>query len=415
MATLHPDDEAFAKQEILSHASISALFDEHLGLRPTSIISPESQGSFHKVYFVSLCEADGNPWSSRDVVLRVARKTIVKVKTENEMALLKLLRASGIPVPEVVFFCSDPDNPLKYEYNCLERVRYPSLEEIWPTLSPAQLDRVLDQFVDIFIRLFSTSVPPNHGSLALDGNPGPVIEETMWQLPDIQRYFHADPYNLTDETFASINPTEPGYTSWPAYVSAFLKKYHHVISIHPAVDFLRDLLEPLQGLITTLDAAEAPWVRRLRDEPALRGRLFHRDVHFGNILADRDGTIKAIIDWEFAGIGASFASRSSLISNCVGYLRYKYSPNVPDGAQVIIDTWEAEFLSRLAERAPIIATTWKHETDQDAVLGVEGQALSNIREYLRSCLEVGVRGAGRVEMARGSWKTVVEENLKILT
>ncbi|KAJ7717305.1 kinase-like domain-containing protein [Mycena maculata] len=414
MAMLHPDDEAFAKQEVLSHASISALFDERLGLVPTSITSPESQGQFHKVYFISLSDADGKPWSGRDVVLRVARKTISKVKTENEMAILKLLRAAGIPVPEVVFFCSDPDNPLQYEYNCLEKILYPPLAEIWPTLSPVQLSRILDQFVDIFAKLFSINVPPNHGSLALDGSSGPVIEETMWQLPDIKRYFHAEPYNLINETFDTINPTESGYASWPAYISAFVKKYHHVISIHPAVDFLRDLLEPLQRLILILDANEAPWVQRLRDEPALRGRLFHRDFHFGNILADHDGTIKAIIDWEFAGIGASFPSRSSLINNCVGYLAYTYSLDVPDGAQVMIDTWEAEFLSRLAERAPAIAATWTHERNRDVVLGVEGEALSNLREYLRSCLEVGVRGVGRVEMARGPWKKVVQDSLKIL-
>jgi hypothetical protein len=48
------------------------------------------------------------------------RKTIAKIKTENEMAMLKIVRSSGVPVPEVVFFSSDPDNPLGYEYNCLE-------------------------------------------------------------------------------------------------------------------------------------------------------------------------------------------------------------------------------------------------------------------------------------------------------
>ncbi|KAJ6590412.1 kinase-like domain-containing protein [Mycena vulgaris] len=411
MAMLHPDDEAFAKQEILSHASISHLFSEHLGLVPTRITSPESQGQFHKVYFVSLCKADGHQWSGQDVVLRVARETIPKTKTENEMALLNTLHASGIPVPEVVFFSSDSKNPLQYEYNCLQRISYPSLADIWTTLSSSQLDHVLDQFVDIFIKLFSADVPPNHGSLALDGRSGPVIEETMWQIPDIKRYFHAEPYNLTNETFATLNPTE-FYSSWPSYISAFLKTYHHIISIHPAVNFLQDLLEPLQRLITALDSADAPWVRHLRDTPTLRGRLFHRDFHFGNILADHDGTIKAIIDWEFAGIGPSFPRRSSLIANCVGYLAY--SADVPVGAKVIIDTWEAEFLSRLGERAPEIAATWARETDLDAVLGVEGQALSKIREYLRSCLEVGVRGVGRVEMARGAWKEVVEKNLKTL-
>ncbi|KAJ7484540.1 kinase-like domain-containing protein [Mycena latifolia] len=413
MAMLHPDDEAFSKQEVLSHASISALFNDRLGLVPTSITSPDSQGSFHKVYFVSLSEADGNKWSGQDVVLRIARKTIVKTKTENEMALLQLLRASGIPAPEVVFFSSDPTNPTQYEYNCLQRISYPSLAETWRTLSSAQLDHLLNQFVDIFIKLFTLDVPPNHGSLTLDCHSGPVIEETMWQFPDIKRYFHGEPYNLTDETFATLNPTE-FYTSWPAYISAFLKTYHHIISIHPAVDFLRDLLEPLQHVITTLDATKAPWVQRLRDSPDLRGRLFHRDFHFGNILADHDGTIKAIIDWEFAGIGPSFPKRSSLIENCVGYLRFTFAPDVPPEARVLIDTWEAKFLSRLEKRAPEIAATWARETDLDTVLGVEGEALRKVREFLRACLEVGVRGGKRVEMARGAWKEVVEQNLKTL-
>ncbi|KAJ7931106.1 hypothetical protein B0H13DRAFT_1959021 [Mycena leptocephala] len=220
------------------------------------------------------------------------------------MALLRVLRASGIPVPEVVFFCSDPHNPLQYEYNCLKRIAYPSLADTWMTLSPVQLDRILDQFVEIFIKLWELDVPTNHGSLRLDGSSGPVIEETMWTLPDIARYFHAPPYNLTSETFATLNPTD-FYTSWPAYICGFLRSYAHIIAIHPAVAFLHDLLPPLSRLIALLESepAQMGWVQRLRDAPELGGRLFHRDFHFGNILADSEGTIKAVIDWEFAGIG----------------------------------------------------------------------------------------------------------------
>ncbi|KAJ7154791.1 kinase-like domain-containing protein [Mycena filopes] len=391
MAMLHPDDEQFAH-------------------RPTDITPSKNQGAFHKVYFVSLGQGDGR-WSGRDVVLRVARKTIEKIKTENEMAMLDVLKASGIPVPEVAFFCSDPDNPVGYEYNCLEKIPYPSLAETWVNLSPAQLDGVLDQYVDLFIKLFSINTPRNHGSLALDGNSGPVIEETMWTIPDIHRYFNAEPYNLTNETFATLNPTA-FYTTWPAYISAFLKTYHHVVSIHPGVDFLKDILEPLQHLIDLLDAAKAPWVKRLSDSSALRSRLFHRDFHFGNILADENGIIKGIIDWEFAGIGVSFARRSSMMRNCVGYLRCL--PDAPEGAQNLIDTWEAEFLTRLEQRAPAIAATWIHETNQEAVLGVEGQALSNVRECLRGALEVGVRGDPRVELARREWKETVVRGLETL-
>jgi hypothetical protein len=73
MAMLHPDDEAFATQQVLSDSAISALFSERLGLLPTRITAPASQGQFHKVYFIALAEKDGHPWSGGEVVLRVAR------------------------------------------------------------------------------------------------------------------------------------------------------------------------------------------------------------------------------------------------------------------------------------------------------------------------------------------------------
>ncbi|KAF7323673.1 APH domain-containing protein [Mycena kentingensis (nom. inval.)] len=404
MAMLHPDDEAFAQQDVLSDESIRGLFTDRIGLLPTQITCPERQGAFHKVYFVSL--PDG-----REVVLRVARKTIVKFKTENEVAILQRLANSGIPVPSVVFYSSDPDNALGYEYDCLERISYPSLQDVWMSLFPAQLDGIVDQLVDIFLQLWEVDVPRVYGCLAIDGGPGPVLEETMWQTPDIIRYFHSTPYNLISESFESLNPTR-SYPSWPAYISAFLKTYHHIISIHPSVAFLHPLLLPLQRLIDALDTESLPWIARLRTSPSLYPRLFHKDFHFGNILLSADGTIKGIIDWEFAGLGPSFGSRSSLIQNCVGYLRYSYPENA--AAKRLVETWPGEFQARLERRAPEIAATWARETDRDAVLGLEGNALSDIREYLRACLEVGVRGVGRVSLAKSTWMEVVEKNLRTL-
>ncbi|KAF7318275.1 APH domain-containing protein [Mycena chlorophos] len=413
MAIVHPDDEAFVKNDVLSTDAIRGLFTDRLGLSPTSITASTRQGSFHRVYFISLPQADhqDNPWSGMDVVLRVARPSITKIKTENEVAVLRLLREAGLPVPRVAFYSSDPSNPLGYEYDCIERVSYPSLADLWTSFTPAQFDSLLDQFVDIHIKLFELDVPRVYGSLALDGSAAPVFEETMWQAQDIKRYFHAEPYNLTAETFESLNPASY-YASWPAYISAFLKTYHHVISIHPNVVFLRDLLEPLQALIAALDAGEIPWIRRLIDAPELRPRLFHKDFHFGNILADTDGTIHGIIDWEFAGLGASVAKHSPLINNLVGYLRWLHGED--QTAKRLVATWPAEFQARLEKRAPEIAKIWAREIDRDTVLGMEGNALSDLREFLRASLEVGVRGQQDVEKAKSTWKPVVEKSFKSL-
>ncbi len=48
------------------------------------------------------------------------------------------------------------------------------------------------------------------------------------------------------------------------------------------------------------------------------------------------------------------------------------------------------------------------------MLGREGKALSDVREYLRSCLEVGVRQWGNVEAGKGAWKDVIENRLRVL-
>lgn len=71
---------------------------------------------------------------------------------------------------------------------------YPSLEDVWETLSLAALDRVLEQVVDIFVKMFE--FPLSDGGwfgglhLAKDGSlaSGPLVEETMWQRKSFLRW-----------------------------------------------------------------------------------------------------------------------------------------------------------------------------------------------------------------------------------
>lgn len=61
-------------------------------------------------------------------------------------------------------------------------------------------------------------------------------------------------------------------------------------------------------LDSELESNAPEWVTRLRNEERLQGRVWHRDFHFGNILADEGGNIHAIIDWEFGGVGVCTSS-----------------------------------------------------------------------------------------------------------
>lgn len=63
---------------------------------------------------------------------------------------------------------------------------FPTLEDHWHTLDSPAFDKVLAQIVDIFVRLWSFSVPGElYGGLAaeIDGSitTGPLVEESMWQ------------------------------------------------------------------------------------------------------------------------------------------------------------------------------------------------------------------------------------------
>jgi Ser/Thr protein kinase RdoA (MazF antagonist) len=124
---------------------------------------------------------------------------------------------------------------------------------------------------------------------------------------DIERFVHAAPYGLTAETAQTLNPSAlHGYADFPAYATAFLKSYAHLIVIHPSAAFLAHLVPALGAAVQKLEAGSTAedWVLTLRAEPGLRGYLWHRDLHFGNIMVDpATGTFKSILDWEFAGVG----------------------------------------------------------------------------------------------------------------
>lgn len=96
------------------------------------------------------------------------------------------------------------------------------------------------------------------------------------------------------------------------------------------------------------------------------------------------------------------------------YGAFNHEPKLPQEVLDILNSWPDRFNTRLAEQSPYIAEQWSYASNRDNVLGPKGNALSDIREFLRSCLEVGVRGWGNVEKGKDEWKIVVEDNLKIL-
>ena len=62
----------------------------------------------------------------REVIARVARRFMPRLKTESEVATMAYVRThTNIPVPTVYFYDSNPYNRLGGEYILMSRVRHP--------------------------------------------------------------------------------------------------------------------------------------------------------------------------------------------------------------------------------------------------------------------------------------------------
>ncbi|KAJ7221138.1 hypothetical protein B0H12DRAFT_1241255 [Mycena haematopus] len=102
-----------------------------------------SAGTFHKAYLITLT-------SAHQVVARVARRFMPRLKTESEVATLRFLRENtSVPVPEA------PGIPLSQVYH---------------SLSYAQLVKLLDSLARVAIPLFGHRFP-KIGSLYLGPDP----------------------------------------------------------------------------------------------------------------------------------------------------------------------------------------------------------------------------------------------------
>lgn len=136
-------------------------------------------------------------------------------------------------------------------------------------------------------------------------------------------------------------------------------------------------------------------------------------MHFGNVLWNQeDGKVAAIIDWEFSKTLPAFYSNFSPVGQIVGMCKSELS------AEQLKKSFDVdqipEVFSRALKRLDIeVYEEYMAESDEATVLGERGQALKNLREYLRSCIEVAVRG-GRRELGRGAWKDVCVDSLRRL-
>jgi hypothetical protein len=287
----------------LSAASIVELIAS-LGLPTPEKVEPlQVTAEFHSIYLIHFTSAltsntplSAEPDGSLILVLRVSGRHLPRIKTLNEVGVMTWIQDNTtIPIPTIIRYDETENNPIGHEFTLLEKAPGTSVDKIYDALSEGAKRQLVEQLTEILIQLHSKPWENGYvGGLVLQDEVvvnGPVIEETLWQIPDIQKYWSSE------ETLSTLNPIEGPFPNYTAYSSAFLEKYIYAISKHPTLEPFRDMIPRLQAFIQVIDSPER--MAKLNDVVYV---LAHKDLHFANIMCSTQGNITGILDWEFSSV-----------------------------------------------------------------------------------------------------------------
>ncbi|ELU44386.1 APH domain-containing protein [Rhizoctonia solani AG-1 IA] len=125
---------------------------EKLGCEP-SHIKFLSSGTFHKAFLVSLVDGP-------DVVARIARRYMPKLKTESEIATINYVRAhTNIPVPFIYAYDSDPYNKLGGEYIIMSKAPGVPLIRHFHSMPANKMNDLLHNLAEMLVPLSQHTFP----------------------------------------------------------------------------------------------------------------------------------------------------------------------------------------------------------------------------------------------------------------
>ena len=189
----------------------------------------DMRAAYHSVYMLSLppdalgvSEDRVSADQTTELVLRAAGQHFPSIKTINEAAIISWIEANtSIPVPTVVRMSGSRENVLGHEYVIHRRLPGYPLDEVFRSVTPDQMDTILNQIIDMLVALHATTWQHIHGlQFAEDGSivPGLILKEGAWQVPEILMHFG------TSQTFNSLNIVGP----YPDYVSLHFRSCDQV-------------------------------------------------------------------------------------------------------------------------------------------------------------------------------------------
>ncbi|KAM0247757.1 hypothetical protein ACHAQJ_009718 [Trichoderma viride] len=383
----------------ISEDTIRALIASLCLPPPQSVSSLSTTAEYHSIYVLSFASEVAAALSPTllplpnddcvQLILRISGHHLPRIKTINEVAVMTWVRQNTrLPVAEVVRFDASTNNPLGHEFTLLQRLPGVAVSDVYDRLSPELLDRLIDQMVDV---IHQTHTMSWHGvfGLQFDDNgdvvPGPVIEETFWQEPDVAKYWP------NSESVQTLNICGP-YNSYTDYIAAMVRVFQHAIRLHPSLEDMRDLLPRLDAFIDILS--------RYPELNNTRYILAHKDLHLANVMYDEmSGCITGILDWEFSGIVP--APRWNPVKAFLW--NGQYAPEAMEERNRISKLFE----KRCAARGLISLV---EETNHSSAIQ---EAMQSAVNYLRAIVEVSPRYQKAEKVP--NWRAALEANLNVLS
>ncbi|KAI2606604.1 kinase-like domain-containing protein [Hypoxylon sp. NC1633] len=233
------------------------------------------------------------------------------------------LRILGLPVPKVLAWSMEADNPVQSEYIVMEEAAGDQLGDIWDTLSLETKLEIVKDLVAIEKRLLSVSFT-RYGSLyfAHHGFPGCVKAEAEGDLPaslsaEIERRYVLGPVSgrgFWDGERKTMSIDRGPWRRHQDYLKAIAQREKAWLCEHvPNSASVPGRLSTVAGSQGCPEAHLALYDKfdRVAEHllpssgPLVRSTVWHWDTHASNLFVD-GGRITGIIDWQDSWAGPLF-------------------------------------------------------------------------------------------------------------
>ncbi|CEJ62815.1 hypothetical protein PMG11_11302 [Penicillium brasilianum] len=261
-------------------------------------ITKLAEGGFNKVFRLQM--SDG-----KSLLARIPNPNAGPAfyTTASEVATMEFVRdILQIPVPRILGWSANSENPVGSEYNFMEEAAGKQLATQWDDLTPDSKLAIMREIVAIETKLLSVSFS-HYGSLYFSSDKvdgarvskrftiGPTVERDFWKKERGTMDISRGPWASAKEYASSVGWREVDWIT----KYAVPKPSDDILSCtsqnEPRAHL--NLLEKYLSIATSL----------MDIDPLLsRPTLWHSDLHSSNIFVDNN-RITAVIDWQGSWAG----------------------------------------------------------------------------------------------------------------